>query len=300
MNHYHELLRARAPYQRLEQAIALTRMVRQLAEADIRQRHPDAPDDEVRVRLTVGLYGRDVAAATFRKSTASGGAMADGNVPSDDVVTIARRLGKAIEEAGGAYFVGGSIAKLAPKVSRYPPPTSMSCWSWLPDRVGDLVAALGADFEVDAETLGDALQSGTTCTVFYLPTVTKIDLFAREFRWFRSYRICAPLPGAGPIDGRDAGRQESRGYGLAQAALVSPRRMRFRPPLARCRGGSPRERPGNGQSIPRELGRSARCDADARAGQDRGAGARAENDVIVAARAPFCARESSGTGSSDD
>ena len=178
MNHYHELLRARAPYQRLEQAIALTRMVRQLAEADIRQRHPDAPDDEVRVRLTVGLYGRDVAAATFRKSTASGGAMADGNVPSDDVVTIARRLGKAIEEAGGAYFVGGSIASSLQGEPRSTTDIDVVL-ELAPDRVGDLVAALGADFEVDAETLGDALQSGTTCTVFYLPTVTKIDLFAR-------------------------------------------------------------------------------------------------------------------------
>jgi hypothetical protein len=39
--------------------------VRQLAEAGIRQRHPHASDSEVRVRLTVRLYGRDVARRLF-------------------------------------------------------------------------------------------------------------------------------------------------------------------------------------------------------------------------------------------
>jgi DNA-binding MarR family transcriptional regulator len=62
---YHELLRAQSPAARLEQAAALTRAVRQLAEAGIRQRHPGASDAEVRVRLTVRLYGREVAARLF-------------------------------------------------------------------------------------------------------------------------------------------------------------------------------------------------------------------------------------------
>jgi hypothetical protein len=58
---YHELLRAQAPHQRLAQAVALTRATRQLAVAGIRQRHPMASDEEVRARLVVRLYGRDVA-----------------------------------------------------------------------------------------------------------------------------------------------------------------------------------------------------------------------------------------------
>jgi DNA-binding MarR family transcriptional regulator len=62
---YHELLRAQSPAARLEQAAALTRAVRQLAEAGIRQRHPAASDAEVRVRLTVRLYGREAAMRLF-------------------------------------------------------------------------------------------------------------------------------------------------------------------------------------------------------------------------------------------
>jgi len=62
---YHELLRGQAPYERLEQAAALTRMVRQLAVAGIKQRHPGASLDEIRVRLAVRLYGREIARRLF-------------------------------------------------------------------------------------------------------------------------------------------------------------------------------------------------------------------------------------------
>lgn len=70
---YHELLRAQAPAQRLEQANALSRAVREMAVAGIRQRHPRASDAEVRARLTVRLYGRAVAQRLF------------GDVPEDAV-----------------------------------------------------------------------------------------------------------------------------------------------------------------------------------------------------------------------
>jgi hypothetical protein len=43
----------------------LTRAVRELAEAGIRQRHPTASDEEVRVRLAVRIYGRDTARRFF-------------------------------------------------------------------------------------------------------------------------------------------------------------------------------------------------------------------------------------------
>jgi hypothetical protein len=64
-NRYHELLRAQAPHERLAQAMALSRMVRELAEAGIRQRFPSAAPEEVRVRLAVRLYGADAARRMF-------------------------------------------------------------------------------------------------------------------------------------------------------------------------------------------------------------------------------------------
>jgi hypothetical protein len=70
---YHELLRASGAARRLEAAVSLGSAVRTLALAGIRERHPNADENELRVRLTVRLYGRDVALRLF------------GDVPDDAV-----------------------------------------------------------------------------------------------------------------------------------------------------------------------------------------------------------------------
>ena len=61
------------PERRLEAAMRLGQAVRELALAGIRARHPGAGEDELRVRLTVRLYGRDTARRLF------------GRVPDDAV-----------------------------------------------------------------------------------------------------------------------------------------------------------------------------------------------------------------------
>ena len=65
VDRYHQLLRAQAPHERLEQANALSKAVRELAVIGLMTRHPDATPEEIRVRLTVRLYGRDVARRLF-------------------------------------------------------------------------------------------------------------------------------------------------------------------------------------------------------------------------------------------
>lgn len=69
---YHELLRTMPPERRLEAAMRLSQAVRELAIAGIRQRHSAADKQEVRVRLTVRLYGRACAQKLF------------GTVPDDE------------------------------------------------------------------------------------------------------------------------------------------------------------------------------------------------------------------------
>jgi len=61
----YELLRAAAPERRLQTAMALTRTVRELALSGIRARFPGADDAELRVRVTVRRYGRQVALELF-------------------------------------------------------------------------------------------------------------------------------------------------------------------------------------------------------------------------------------------
>jgi hypothetical protein len=58
---YLELLRAMDPARRLEIAGGLSRAVRDLALAGLRNRHPAATEEEIRGRLTLLLYGRSAS-----------------------------------------------------------------------------------------------------------------------------------------------------------------------------------------------------------------------------------------------
>jgi hypothetical protein len=57
---YTALLTRMTPAQRLEMASSLSMSVRTLALAGLRQRHPHADEEELKRRLTVRLYGRNV------------------------------------------------------------------------------------------------------------------------------------------------------------------------------------------------------------------------------------------------
>jgi hypothetical protein len=96
---------------------------------------------------------------------------------SVDAIAIALRVAGAIEAAGGAYFVGGSLAS---SLQGEPRATNdIDIVLKLPiGRVGEFVKVLGPDFEVDTDMLRDALLHCRSCNIFYLPTVMKIDLFA--------------------------------------------------------------------------------------------------------------------------
>lgn len=58
---YNELLRCQPPHERLGQAVALSRAVRELAIAGIRQRNPGASEREIQLQLAELLYGAEAA-----------------------------------------------------------------------------------------------------------------------------------------------------------------------------------------------------------------------------------------------
>lgn len=62
---YYELLRRATLAQRVSALNGASRGIKRLAEAGIRREHPQASDDEVRVRLAVRLYGRDLGRRLF-------------------------------------------------------------------------------------------------------------------------------------------------------------------------------------------------------------------------------------------
>jgi hypothetical protein len=58
---YYERLAQLTPAERLAMMRRSSRMIRQLAEASIRRENPAASTEEMRIRLAVRLYGREVA-----------------------------------------------------------------------------------------------------------------------------------------------------------------------------------------------------------------------------------------------
>ncbi|NLY02450.1 MAG: hypothetical protein GXY83_40725 [Rhodopirellula sp.] len=89
----------------------------------------------------------------------------------------------ALERLGIAYFVGGSVASTA---HGYPRSTVDA------DLVADvqfghvaaLVAALEADYYIDAEMVREAIADRSCFNVIHLPTMFKVDVFVSKNRAF--------------------------------------------------------------------------------------------------------------------
>ncbi|MEN9579659.1 MAG: hypothetical protein RJA70_2668, partial [Pseudomonadota bacterium] len=90
-----------------------------------------------------------------------------------DAIDVALLVARAVEAVGGTYFIGGSLAS---SVDGEPRATNdVDVVIDLPvGSVPDLVAALGADFEVDSSMLRDAVLRGRSANVFFMPLVMKV------------------------------------------------------------------------------------------------------------------------------
>lgn len=94
-----------------------------------------------------------------------------------DAIDVALLVASAIESAGGAYFVGGSVASSFQGEPRAT--NDIDIVFALPvESIARFVAALGPSFEVDVDMLRDSLHHRRSCNIFYLPLLTKVDLFA--------------------------------------------------------------------------------------------------------------------------
>ena len=101
----------------------------------------------------------------------------------ENAIDIALKVARALTSVGAEYFVGGSLAS---SLQGEPRATNdIDFVIALPaGKVGELAAALGGDFEVDTDTLRDAVLHASCANAFYLPVVTKIDFFGRGYEPF--------------------------------------------------------------------------------------------------------------------
>jgi hypothetical protein len=96
----------------------------------------------------------------------------------DEAATITVRVARALERAGVAYLVGGSVASSSCGEPRSTRAIDFAVRLQEAD-VPRVVASLGPDFAVDEGALRDAVRTGRAANIFFLPVFMKVDLFVR-------------------------------------------------------------------------------------------------------------------------
>lgn len=100
----------------------------------------------------------------------------------EDVTLLVAR---ALEKIGVEYFLVGSVAS-----SLQGEPRATNDIDFVvrmkESEVGAFAGALGTDFSADEEALSDAVRRGSSWNVYYLPLVTKVDLFFAAGRSFEN------------------------------------------------------------------------------------------------------------------
>jgi hypothetical protein len=95
---------------------------------------------------------------------------------AEDVLEVALLVAAALDAINAEYFVGGSVASSLQGEPRATNDIDMVV-SMPGLRVPAFARALGEDFEVDQPALREALSRGGSANIFYLPMVTKVDIF---------------------------------------------------------------------------------------------------------------------------
>jgi hypothetical protein len=103
--------------------------------------------------------------------------------PLAEMEEVAVRVGAVLDALGIRYLIGGSVAS---SLAGEPRATNdLDLLIELTEaQVPALALALGPDFEVDEASLADAVRRRRSWNVFYLPLVTKIDLFIKRLDAF--------------------------------------------------------------------------------------------------------------------
>jgi hypothetical protein len=94
-----------------------------------------------------------------------------------DPLLVVGRISSVLDRLGVAYVVGGSVASSVYGVPRATQDVDLVA-DLLGKHVAPFVAALSAEFYVDADMIRDALARRASFNVVHLPTMFKADIFS--------------------------------------------------------------------------------------------------------------------------
>lgn len=94
----------------------------------------------------------------------------------DEPLTITLHVAKALEAAGAAYFIGGSLASGLYGTGRATMDADLVS-SLTPAQVGAFLQSLGDDFYADEQMIQEAIRNGRSFNLIHQPTMFKVDVF---------------------------------------------------------------------------------------------------------------------------
>lgn len=95
---------------------------------------------------------------------------------SQDLVLALTPVVEAMERLGVSYRIGGSVASSALGVPRSTLDVDLVCDLAAP-QIDDFVAALEADYYIDADMIRDAVRRRASFNLIHLATMLKVDVF---------------------------------------------------------------------------------------------------------------------------
>lgn len=103
---------------------------------------------------------------------------------TNDILDVALLVGSALDAVGAKYMVVGRVASSLignPRTTNDIDIVTVLGAS----QVHAFREALGADFDVDEKSLSDAMASGGSWSIFFVPWMLKVDIFAADSSEFQ-------------------------------------------------------------------------------------------------------------------
>ncbi len=118
-------------------------------------------------------------------------------MPSDptvqDVIDVALRVAAGLEQINVRYALVGSLAS-----SLQGEPRSTNDIDFVSvlsvEQIASFAAALGEEFDIDEVALADSIRAGGSWNIYFLPLMTKIDLFALDSTELRRTQFSRAMP----------------------------------------------------------------------------------------------------------
>ncbi|HEY7348707.1 MAG TPA: hypothetical protein VH599_10365 [Ktedonobacterales bacterium] len=172
------LLRKASDTKHFQVVSDLSQMALQLSWRGLQRLHPDASEQEIRLRSVALNYGQalaDCLAAMLEERPIM-------SIPPTILAAIMPVI-DAFEQLGVAYYIGGSVAS-----SIYGMPRSTLDVDLIADlrqeQVQPLVARLQDAYYLDEEAMRKAIQRRSSCNLIHLATMLKVDVFVARARPF--------------------------------------------------------------------------------------------------------------------